>query len=359
MKVAIEARALAASGGGVRRYAEELVRHLAELPGQDTFEVLREGPAHEALLSWWMNVTLPQRMASLAPDVVHFTKSAIPRRKIAPTVVTIYDVIPLLFPESQRLSRRWYWPRALRQAAQESDHIVTISEASRRDIAEHLQVAEAKITVTPLAVDTKRFQPQTATDFVRKMSGGDPYVLYVGRIDVRKNVPILVRAYAHIAGSVPHRLVIAGPVYNDTTVAAAIRTSGVSERVTRLPYVPEGELAALYANADLFVWPSIYEGWGFPPQEAMACGTPVIVSDGGPLPEVVGEAGVVVPFTAPLRERTADTDFEQRLTAAMEEVLADEAKRAAMRRAGLVRAQQFSWQQVAEQTLVVYRRAAR
>src|SRR3989344_136669 len=357
MRIAIEARALTGRGGGTRRYVSELTDQLRRLVPENELVILDRGPAHELLLPWWFNVTMPRRLRKTRPDIIHWTKGAVSKRKIAPTVVTIYDVIPLLFSESQKLTGRWYWPRALRGAVRAADHILTISDASKRDIVRELGAAEHKITVTPLAIDPNDFHPTRATDFVGQIRATGPYILFVGTIEPRKNVPLLIRAFARIASDIPHQLIIAGRAYKgEEALRKEIARMNLTDRVRRIGSVPAADLPALYASADLFMWPSIYEGWGFPPQEAMACGVPVIVSDGGSLPEVVGEAGKVVSFSAPLRERIHDTDFERRLAETMLAVLGSETRRVSMREAGLARVKQFSWQRVAEQTLGVYQK---
>ena len=358
LKIAFEARALQKEGGGVRTYVEQLLTGLRQNGSVDASTP--DAPlAHEALLPLWLNWQLPEAITKLTPDVVHYTKAAIPAKKVAPTVVTIYDVIPILFPESQKFFPRLLWPKLLRQAAQESDHVITISEASKRDIVKHLQVTPEKVTVTPLAVDpTFKNHPVSAKaepPLLRKE--GKPYILYLGTIEPRKNVPALVRAFAKIATDIPHKLVIAGRPYKGIDeVLYEVVKHDLEERVEIRDFVPSEELPNLYANADLFVWPSIYEGWGFPPQEAMASGVPVIVSDGGSLPEVVGQAGITVSFsTVKISDRLNDTDFEARLAQAMKEVLQDEAKQNQLRQSGLDRATQRTWQTVADETIKVYR----
>lgn len=353
MRVAIEARAVAAKGGGVKRYTEQLLKHLQLLPNGDEYITVTDKPRHGLLLPWWLQRHMPRVMRELKPDVVHFTKADVPKRKIAPYVVTIFDIIPLLFPSGQSLLRRLYWPRALRRAATVSDHIMTISEASKRDMVRRLGVPECKITVTPLAVDTDYFKPSSrSTD-----EESNPYVLFIGTLEPRKNVPLLIRAFARIAGDVPHQLIIAGRRESDYgNVEREIEKQKLGSRVESLDFVADSDLPALYGGADLFVWPSIYEGWGFPPQEAMACGTPVIVSNGGALPEVVGGAGGIVPFSANnLSDRTRDTVFEELLATEMLAVLTNENKQREMREAGLAQVKQFSWQDVAQKTAAVYK----
>lgn len=354
MRVALETRALAARGGGVRRYVEHLVQELSIINGNELIELR----LHNALfLTPWLQWQVPRILQKMRPNLVHFTKADVPRKKVVPTVVTIYDVIPLLFPESQKLLQRWYWPGALSRAARFSDAILTISEASKRDIVQHLQVAPERVTVTPLAAEGVRAAQGVRYLHSRVPDTLTPYILFVGTLEPRKNVPLLIRAFSRIAKEIPHRLVIAGKLDNDLrAVQRAWGESAVTDRIELRNFVAVADLPALYTGADLFVWPSVYEGWGLPPLEALASGVPTIVSDGGSLPEVVGEAGVIVPFTeVDVTKRREDVAFEQNLAEAMRHVLTDPGKQADLREAGLKQAARFTWRAVAEKTVEVYR----
>lgn len=361
MKIAIEARALSMRGG-VHTYVVQLLRHLPSLTQADEVAVISDKVLplrRPLLLPWWMNVSLPRYLARVRPDVAHFTKAAIPTRKVAPTVVTIYDIIPLLLPQTQSFARRLWWPAALRQAAKHSDHILTISQASKQDMVRLLGVDSHTITVTPLAVDVRRFRPdlprQDMMSTLGRLGLDKPYILFVGTRDARKNIASLLDAYGRIAGDVPHQLVIAGAQAAKEDDSYRRVVSAREGRVHVLDYVDQKDLPALYAGADVFVWPSMYEGWGLPPQEAMASGVPVIVSDGGSLPEVVGEAGEVVPFSTPVvGDRLHDVDFTKRLARAMGTILADPLKRREMAAAGIRQVARFSWNEVAKKTYEVY-----
>ncbi|MEX1997115.1 MAG: glycosyltransferase family 1 protein [Candidatus Andersenbacteria bacterium] len=373
MHIAIEARSLSASMG-IKTYTRELLRELSRDSAatysviydnarhEGTFTHMRELTvplSHEALLLLWLWWQVPWALRRLRPDVVHFTKAAVPLKKIAPTVVTIYDVIPLLFPQSQRLTRRWYWPLTLVHAARTSDHIITISDSSKRDISNHLQVPLEKITVTPLAVNQQQFTragEAAIQQFRQATQLLNPYILFVGTLEPRKNIPALIAAFSAIAATVPHDLVIAGKRGRGyEAVLRAKSRSVVAARIKILEMVSPLNLPTLYSGADLFVWPSVYEGWGLPPLEAMACGTPIIVSDGGALPEVVGRAGIVVPFgVGVIAKRTGDRDFQSRLSQAIKALAQDEQKKIALRQAGQMHVQGFSWAQVAETTRAVY-----
>ena len=183
-----------------------------------------------------------------------------------------------------------------------------------------------------------------------------PYVLFVGALRLHKNVPLLIRAFSRVAGEIKHDLVIAGKKDKDyKAVMRQIKIEGLEKRIKIIDFVEGKDLRSIYSAADLFVWPSAYEGWGFPPQEAMACGTPVIVSDGGALPEVVGASGEIVEFTEEdVSLRIRDEEFEIKLAEAVKRVLEDESLKREMRRKGLERVQMRSWEDVAKETKAVY-----
>jgi glycosyltransferase involved in cell wall biosynthesis len=377
MKIVIEARALSAQGGGVKNYTYELIRHLLKLKDVE-LSVIYDAAKNtgtfsdqvneviiprrsDLLLGWWLAKKIPEKLKDINPDLVHFTKAAVSNKGNVPTVVTIYDVIPLLFPESQSITRRYYWPRALKNAAEKSNHIITISDASKRDIVKHLDVPSEKITVTKMPVNTERFSPVSDENKRNEVKGKygikKPYVLFVGTLEPRKNVPLLIRGFARVAKEVSHDLVIAGRKDKDyEAIMNQISALGLEERIKVIDFVDGDDLSALYSVANLFVWPSVYEGWGWPPQEAMACGVPVIVSDGGALPEVVGEAGETVMFTeSNVSLRVKDEDFEIKLSEAMKKVLGDEVLREEMKRKGLEKVRERSWDEVAKETSEVYR----
>lgn len=375
MNILLEARSLSAKASGVRSYTVELTRSLAArsnhsyqllVSSEEGKSVFPNIPSHivplgnPLLLSRWLHTKLPKKIMELQPDIVHFTKADVPKRKVKPTVVTIYDVIPLLLPQSQSFFRRMYWPQALHRAADLSDHILTISEQSKKDIVNAFQVDPKKITVTPLAINHEHFMPITDVEkrntIKQRYSLPDQYILFVGTRDQRKNIPALIQAFTRIHNQIPQHLVIVGrPAHKNDTTIDAIAKSGVSEKIHIVENATYEDLPSIYSMADLFVWPSIYEGWGFPPQEAMACGVPVIVSNGGALPEVVGEAGKIIPFSMPdLKKRLFDDEFIDQLSKEIVNVITNKDMQEQMKTAGLERVKAFTWDQVAKSTELVY-----
>ena len=283
-----------------------------------------------------------------------------------PTVLTLYDLIPLLMPEQSsgrgRLLARWANVLALRTTRV----ALAISEATRRDYLAHFRVPAERIVTAPLAADPAfRPQPDAAIAALRaRLALPERYVLYLGSNKPHKNLVGLVEAWKiadqqidesasqqvpdHVSRFTLHasRLVIAG-AWDERYPEARQRVAELElgDSVTFLGPVAGADLPALYAGAELFVFPSLYEGFGFPVLEAMACGTPVICSNVSSLPEVAGSAALQVD--------PRDTDA---LAAAMDRVLGDAALRHEMRRAGLAQAGRFSWTRTAQQTLAAYRR---
>jgi alpha-1,3-rhamnosyl/mannosyltransferase len=266
------------------------------------------------------------------------------------TVVTIYDLIPLLFPTTvsfqARLLFRWTTQLAL-GAAQD---IIVISEASRLDLLHRFSLRAGQVTAVPLAADP-RFRPCPPEEVqqVRERYGLPPaYVLYLGINKPHKNLVRLVEAWSQVAAD-PWQLVIAGAWderYPESRQRAAELKLG--QRVRFLGRIADSDLPALYSGAGLFIFPSRYEGFGLPIVEAMACGAPVACSNSSSLPEVAGDAALLF-----------DPEDTGAMVAAIERVLTDETLREELRQRGLVQARRFSWQRTAAETLAIYRRLGR
>lgn len=307
-------------------------------------------------------VTMPRVARHLAADVLHYPYFAAPWRSPVPVVVTVHDLIPLLLPayrgglSAQAYSALVRWTTARTQA------IVADSECSRRDILRLLGYAEDRISVVYLAASSIYKRMQNRDDLAECRAGfglPETFILYLGGLDVRKNVPRLLRAFAELLRQrgtglpLPADLKLAivgqprssGPVFPD--LEAEIQRLGIERDVVFLGVVSPKTSVLLYNAAALFVFPSLYEGFGLPPLEAMSCGLPVVCSKASSLPEVVGEAALLV-------DPTSEGDLAQ----AMARVLTDLALRAELTERGLRRAAGFSWRRAAEQTLDVYRAVA-
>ncbi len=287
----------------------------------------------------------------LRADVAHVPYWGGPMWCAAPVVVTIHDLIPLVLPEYRGDWRVRMYMRLVAVSARRAAVVLTDSEASRRDILQHLRLDPDRVRTVYLAADEAyRPQPPDAVEAVHRRLGLPPrYVLYFGGFDVRKNLGAVFGAFARVAARVPDvALVVAGrlpprdtPFTPDPRRLA--REAGVADRTVFANWVDEADKPALYAGADALLFPSRYEGFGLPPLEAMACGTPVIASRAASLPEIVGDGGLLY-----------DPDDTTGMAEGLLAVLTDGPTRAALAEKALAQARRFSWARTAEETLRAY-----
>jgi len=289
-------------------------------------------------------------------QVVHYPYFAAPLLKPCRVVVTIHDLITLLLPEYRRSLAVRLYNRLIVWAARRAEAIIADSQHSKADIVRHLGIPAGRVHVVYLAAEA-RFHPlddAAALADVRQRYGlGEQFVFYIGGLNRHKNVEALLAAFAAIRDRLPGvQLAIAGvPHSTDPAVfpdlGQVARNLGLpvadQAAVHFLGFVPEEDKPLLYNAAALFVFPSRYEGFGLPPLEAMACGTPVIAARAASLPEVVGDGGLLV---AP--------DDVAGLAQAMLAVLGDPARQAELRARGLAQAARFSWAKTAQETLAIY-----
>jgi glycosyltransferase involved in cell wall biosynthesis len=291
-------------------------------------------------------------------DLFHATEHLLPRFSSVRTVFTLHDLIFLFHPETHKPLNRWFltlmMPRFLRAA----DAVIAVSECTKRDAIRFYGIPEEKITVIYEGVNP-RFRPASpeAIAAVRaRYNLPEHFILYVGTIEPRKNLTALLEAFHHLLATrslrpapCDLRLVIVGKkgwLYEG--FFRRLRELGLEDRVIFTGYVPDEDLPALYSAADLFVFPSLYEGFGLPVLEAMACGVPVICSNTSSLPEVAGDAALLV-----------DPADVRALAGAMERALTDEALRVTLRARGIEKAGRFSWEGAARKTVEVYQWVAR
>jgi glycosyltransferase involved in cell wall biosynthesis len=268
-------------------------------------------------------------------------------------VATIYDLTTRLFPQAHDPGTIAAWERQFRFAEQRCARVLTISEHSRRDIIDHLQIDPDRIDVAPLAprAATRRIEDpdeRAAALHAIHWDAGIPFVLYAGQLEPRKNLERLLQAFQMAsaeAGLREHRLVLAGGWASgyDAKLRARAGELGLAERVHFTGYVSNQSLNALMSACEAFVYISEYEGFGLPPLEAMACGAPVICSSAASLPEVVGDAGILV------HPRNLDE-----IGGALVRVLTDSVENARLRARAVQRATQFTWAKTAELTLRSY-----
>ena len=360
---------------GIQRYTSALVSGLVELLEEQSdiklflyFHAAHQEADSDLLKSYpwsssrvrcrayhlhqgWSRVVLPAMALVDRLDLFHFLSPMMPPWCPCPAVVTFHDVVwKRLAPEDVRVELEVVEPYAER-AVKQAIGFIAVSENTRQDLIECYGISPARVWVTLEGVDS-RYQPRPdQAKEVRRKYGLSRYILYVGILQRRKNLIRLMESFAQVKRrlAIDHALVLAGPEgwrHEEVYSAAAQRHPDVGIRI--LGYVPEEDLPGLYTGADLFVYPSLYEGFGLPVLEAMACGTPVAVSRTSSLPEVVGDAGL---YFDP-----SDTD---QIATCISQALSNQPLRERLRRKGLEQAAKFSWQKMAQETLEVYQRVAR
>jgi alpha-1,3-rhamnosyl/mannosyltransferase len=271
-----------------------------------------------------------------------------------PAVVTVHDLSWMRYPETQPAERVREMNRVMPITMQTAAHILVDSEFVRREVIEHYGLSEERVTKTLLGVAAE-FKPLNANqcapilDAYRLQFGR--YILAVATLEPRKNLVSVIAAFAQLPETIRRRypLVIVGMRgWGESLASDSVRQMIARGEVRLTGYVPQADLPSLYAGARLFVYQSLYEGFGLPPLEAMACGVPVIVSNRASLPEVVGNAGIL---TEPLDDG--------RIAQHMREVIEDDALHQSLSKAGRQRAETFTWRRCAAETMAVYRKVLR
>jgi glycosyltransferase involved in cell wall biosynthesis len=306
---------------------------------------------------WWeqAGIVLAGRRANI--DVLHSPYWTNPLWSPWPTVVTVHDVIQLVLPEYQMLARQRVYFGLVTRALRHATAIITVSECSRRDLVRTVGVPLERVFVVENAISEKLapVTDQAALDAVRgRYVLRQPFVLYLGANDLRKNLNRLIRAYAALPRTLrdTYQLVVAGrqwphdhPLYPDPKLV--VRELGLEDRIVFTGGIPEADKAALLSAATVFAFPSLYEGFGIPVLEAFACGTPVLTANTSSLPEVAGDAAVLV-------DPTSVDAVRDGLVGLLE---SPELRRELALR-GIARASGYRWSEIAERTIQVYRRAS-
>lgn len=337
---------------GISRYISELIAGLERVkdPGDKVLLFGQHtGPIKDHPLARivWEQTGLPINTAARRLDVIHSPIGAVPLLSLAPSVVTVHDLAFLKFPEQLPRSRRSWLIAATRLSARRAGTIITVSQATADDLQQWLNIPDDRIRAIPLAPSTKvaRVQGKSLDVFRMKWDIERPYVLAVGTLEPRKNLPTLLRAFAKIKDDIDHQLVLVGPEgWLTGELKATLEELNLGDRVRLTGFVSDEELGGWYSGTDLYAFPSHYEGFGLPSVEAMRCGAPVLCSDNSAFPEVVGDAGVLIP--ADSVDAWAET---------MRDLLRDEPRRQLLRDLGFARADAFSWDRTARETYDVYK----
>jgi len=360
MRVGIDARMIFMSGIGT--YLRNLLEGLGRIDADNEYVLVvrradRErlpppagnfalAEADAAPYSLWEQIGLARAVGRLRLDLIHHPHYFAPAFGGTPMVATVHDMIHQLFPELCPSPVHWRVSWAMiRRTARRARLLLAVSEHTRRDVITHLGVSPEKVRLTYNALPPgwgEGFASPPPAEI--EAMGGAPFFLYVGNHKRHKNLPLLLEAFAGLRGRAPSvRLVLTG---ERADLEGELSRRGLDEEVVFLGQVPHTALESVYRAARGLVFPSLYEGFGYPPLEAMGCGTPPIVSDAASLPEVVGDGGLIVP--------AGDAEA---LRDAMIRLLDDDALHRDLSAKARERARAFSWRALAEGTLRAYRDA--
>jgi glycosyltransferase involved in cell wall biosynthesis len=373
VKIVIDALGIGRPGGARTATLNTLVA-LGKLDAENRYLAIVEEPQPELkpfpnleqrvvpirqrmLMRLWAQVRLPLLLRREGADLVHYTRALGALGAPCPAVITIFDVTILALPHFYPAWDVWYWrhvqPRMLRGV----DKIIAISYNTRRDLMSHLGVPGDKVAVVYLAPEPQ-FRPQEdpAALAAIRLKYGLPadFLLYVGLTARKKNLPVVLRALHRLRteARLPHHLVMTGRPFRTSDDRAALEALtaelGLGDRVHVTGYVPAGDLPLLYSAASLLVYPSLHEGFGLVPLEAMACGTPVVAANTSAIPEATGDAALLVD----------DPGDEAALAAAVQRVLTEPGLASEMQVRGLAQAARFSWERTAREVLAIYREVA-
>lgn len=285
-------------------------------------------------------------------DITHFFNYIVPPFVHGKKVVTIHDMVYKAFPETMNSKTRILLNLAMNKSMKRADAVVTDSEFSRSEIIKYFPQYRDKVEVVPCGVDCDMFKPVQDRSIIEKVKANHnikgKYFLYLGTLEPRKNLTRLVKAYEILSRrkeDCPLLVLAGGKGWLYDEIFEEVNKSGLGDKVIFTQYIPGEEICPLMNGAEAFVFPSLYEGFGMPPLEAMACGTPVIVSGSASLPEVVGDCGLIV-----------DAYSEESIADAMGKIADNEELRKQLSEKGIIRAREFSWKKSAEKLYTIYER---
>jgi len=370
MNIGLNAHLLSSQAGyrsaGIHGYIDHILRHVpsiapddwqftamvggANTAGYDHVTMRRaiwdtESPAKRIL---WEQLLQPLHLGQY--DLYHAMAFAGPLLLNTPMVVTVYDLTFIRYPERLTTARRRYLSAFTSLTCRRAKRVIAISQSTADDLTELLDIPADKIDITPLGYDSSRFYPMGNDEinaFRTKQDLPERFWLFVGTLEPRKNLVTLLNAYAQLPENEQLPLILGGGKgWMVDDIFATIERHGLGDKVSHIGFIPTEDLPLWYNSAEIFVYPSVFEGFGLPVLEAMACGTPVITSNVSSLPEVAGHAGLTLP-----------PDDIASWTSALSQAYHHQAWRDRTRADGLVRAQEFTWERTARLTIESYRKA--
>jgi len=363
MRIGIDCRTVEGDRTGLGVYTENLVDNLLEDYSTDNNYSLYFSRVESRTSKWrhqsqqyvlkapltnlWTHISLPLHLRKHPVDIYHFPNFIVPIVFPYKTVVTIHDLNFLRFPKSFTLRTYLALATQIRLSAQKADAIIAVSESTKLDIVEMLKIPEKKVTVIYNGVNERFKSPQKQMDVkvIKQKYGLDNYILCVGSIVPQKNLVRLLNAFALLkkSNTIYQLAIVGGSAWKSEAVLKEIKRLNLSREVIMTGYVSDDDLPLIYSGATVFVYPSLYEGFGLPVLEAMACGTPVITSNVSSLPEVSGSAAILV-----------DPYNIDEISEAMRRVVQDKNLQQELIDKGLEQVKKFSFNKMAKETFIIY-----
>lgn len=357
MKIAIDIQTTLGRKTGFGFYVSNLVKNLEKTDKKNEYVFIKPDDEKDfsTPMRWvWDQITFPKLARQAKVDLLHQPCFSTPIFYRGKVVITIHDLISVFFGYNIPFWSRQFFARWMPFTYRFADHLIAVSEHTKKDAIRVLGIPEDKITVIHEAADEKYqlIEDKNILQAVRNKYkiGNDPFILHVGTLEPRKNLQFLVRAFAEAKSQIGKtKLVITGKKgWYYEGLFQLVDELKMHDEVIFTGYVEDDDIPPLYNAATVFAFPSLYEGFGLPPLEAMACGTPVISSNTSSMPEVVGEAGILI---AP-----GDTDA---WVDALIRVINNQKQWQAMRDKGLKQAKKFSWEKCARETIAVYEKVVK
>ena len=367
MKICIDIQSAVAQRAGVGRYTDQLVRGLIEQTTEEdlslfcfdfknkgtpfdsedvTQKKVRYIPGRAAQLAWKTVKWPPFNYFAGKHDIYHFPNFFLPPLSHGKSVVTIHDMSFMRYPEFAEEKNLQFLTRHVQNTVDRADAIITDSQFSADEICELMQIDSSRVFPIHLGINPRFCAPSATAqkETLTRLKLDRPYLVTVGTVEPRKNIPFMIKVFEQLK-DYDGELVIAGMLgWKCEDILDSIKSSPAADRIRYISYVEDDDLTALYAGADCFITTSFYEGFGFPPLEAMACGTPVLSSSGGSLAEVLSSGASVV--------NSFDLD---EWTTALSKLLTDSEYNAQLKAEGPLHTKKFTWQHTAEKTMEVYK----
>lgn len=367
MKIGFDARAINLyNGTGIGTYTQNILKHILNLDKKNSYHIYWWGENYNNFLkdnskviltskrrkSFYEEYYFPVNLNKESVDLYHVPQNGmgLSKNTSCKKIITVHDLIPYTMPETVGRGYLKKFLKNMPQLIYDADAIITVSEYSKKDILRFFPIDEKKIFVTPLAADEK-YKPlnKDRCNYILKhyYNINYPFILYIGGFSPRKNIKSLLISFSKIYKNLDenYKLVIVGSNKNGTKILLDMaKHLNIESKIVFTGFVPEEHLPVLYNSCETFVYPSLYEGFGLPPLEAMCCGTPVITSNVTSIPEVVGNGGVLI----------NPNDIDE-LSNSLERTLLDIPFKLNLKKKALEKSHIYSWENTAKSTLKVYK----